>query len=145
MQMGFLKQMKKEKLPEVRVCPLDLGDTERKLSFRDLLLTYKIVATGIGSAVLIFFCELFYQMYKKSTGKRKNPKVQKKKVKKQKKTRKIQVEHITVTPPPQYSFLEKQMRFPKDIINGREYYVVTNPNGERNLIPIRTPSAYLFR
>ena len=33
----------------------------------------------------------------------------------------------------------------RQFINGRSYYVITNPVGDRKLIPIRTPSAFLFQ
>lgn len=42
---------------------------------------------------------------------------------------------------PDNVLIQKKQQF----INGRSYYVVTNPYGVRKLIPIRTPSAFLFQ
>lgn len=65
-----------------------------------------------------------------------------------------------VTPPPSYATLFSRNKIfttddyiksfdsnsgTKRVINGRNYMVFKNPNGEPRLIPMRTPSAALFQ
>lgn len=61
------------------------------------------------------------------------------------------------TPPPPYTTNNNRIKFniqPKTIadyvttrqvINGRDYFVVKGSNGESRLIPMRTPSAAIFQ
>lgn len=55
-------------------------------------------------------------------------------------------------PPPYESLFGKNSRFKKlteknehRVINGREYWVVNTMNGDQRLIPLRTPSAFLYQ
>ena len=50
------------------------------------------------------------------------------------------------TPPPIYELNDEATNNNKTYsINGREYYIAKDESGDQRLIPIRTPSAYLFQ
>ncbi|VEN46806.1 unnamed protein product [Callosobruchus maculatus] len=52
---GIIGYKLNENLPEAEVCPLNLGNTERKLRNTDLLLTYLIVGGGLAVAFAVFW------------------------------------------------------------------------------------------
>jgi len=162
---GIIKREKLMDLPRAEVCPLDLRSTERQLSFNDLSLTFKVVVVGYVIALLVFFGEIMIRStinsYKrrKDTGKwcdstlfcykrkrktkesltqqlvfMKNPLFNK-----QTNLQKASPRALYQSIP--YGFAQEK----KQYINGRDYYVVMDRYGDPRLIPIRTPSAFLFQ
>lgn len=162
---GIIKRTKLKDLPLAEVCPVDLlrWSTERQLTNTDLSLTYKVVIAGYTIATTIFFAEVTSRcstnMYKrwKATGKCCNCTKSKRQSKKaatpeltfitkgrlldsrislQKRSMQLQSPYQNVP--------QNFVRGKKHCINGRDYYVVIDRGGDRRLIPIRTPSAFLF-
>lgn len=162
---GIIKREKQKDLPLAQVCPLDLRSTERQLSLSDLSLTFKVVLAGYIIATVIFILEWlikgtmnFYKRRKK-TGKwcdgslcckwkrRSNESVTPQLVyttKNQLFDKRINLEKIT--PRLLYQNIPYDLApGKKHNINGRDYYVVMDRHGDQRLIPIRTPSAFLFQ
>ncbi|XP_076625656.1 ionotropic receptor 76b [Colletes latitarsis] len=151
---GIIQHRQEEDLPLAEICPVDLRSTERQLRNADLLLTYKVIVAGYAIAAFIFLFEIIYAFI-----------LSRVKNSKRKKTRNSLFPRVTSQNHPIKNFpLEKRINFIKgnppnichdagnilmqrkqQFINGRSYYVVTDRDGDRRLIPIRTPSAFLFQ
>lgn len=58
---GIITHLLRKELPLTTICPLNLGNRERKLKNQDLFTTYLVVGIGIGSAVLAFLGEVFFR------------------------------------------------------------------------------------
>nr|CAI5851554.1 unnamed protein product [Callosobruchus analis] len=147
---GIIGYKLNENLPEAEVCPLNLGNTERKLRNTDLLLTYLIVGGGLIMAFAVFLVEMTIRLYQNT---------------KRKTFRKLGTNRPQplfykdggrsfplVTPPPSYQslfrppFAYNKSQGRRKHINGREYWVLTAKNGATNqLVPLRAPSALLFQ
>ncbi|KAJ8909466.1 hypothetical protein NQ315_011235 [Exocentrus adspersus] len=162
---GIIEYKLQEHLPDTEICPLNLGNTERKLRNTDLLLTYLIVAGGLGVAIAVFGLELSARKWLRKPSK----KVQRRVVR----MNSTKNNKLTTTlfhnnnnnnnyenfefvkkftpPPPSYQslfyppFKYSNGNYQKKNINGRDYWVVNNKEGARELIPLRTPSALLFQ
>ncbi|KAK2587964.1 hypothetical protein KPH14_004047 [Odynerus spinipes] len=169
---GLVKHVKQSDLPLAEICPVDLQSTERQLQNADLFLTYKVIIAGYVIAIIVFIAEFVLKYTNTCTRKKKNNKKQVTKVKDFERTSKqdenleqssqrsrLSLPYATVndnrqnnasilkrSPPPLYqntgstSLLGKRHN-----INGRNYYVVVNGSGDQRLIPVRTPSAFLFQ
>ncbi|XP_066591748.1 glutamate receptor U1-like isoform X1 [Prorops nasuta] len=157
---GIVQYVKRQDLPLADICPVDLRSSERRLRNADLSLTYKVVAGGFVASFVIFVTELILLLFRKGkngTGDHEQNCVCCF-------GRKINnsVEDVPRNPAflvNRSSNIPKNGSFPfyqdasiipssvgkKHYINGREYYVVTEKNGGQRLIPVRTPSAFLFQ
>ena len=153
LETGIINQRKKEDLPLAEICPVDLRSSERQLRNTDLLLTYKVVVAGYTIAAIIFLFELIYAFisYRMQNSKRRaclSCCVPKAKVQSSSKND-FPAQNCLIlkrSPPAIYQYPDNVlMQRNQQLINGRSYYVVTNPYGDRKLIPIRTPSAFLFQ
>ncbi|KZC11826.1 Glutamate receptor delta-2 subunit, partial [Dufourea novaeangliae] len=152
---GIIQHRHEEDLPLAEICPVDLRSTERRLRNTDLLLTYKVVVAGYAIAAILFFFETIYAFVAS-------------RVKKSKQTDTRNSLSLVATAKDRlYTELssKKQANFSKgspqtmynndgqnvldqrkqEFINGRNYYVITDRQGDRRLIPTRTPSAILFQ
>lgn len=163
-QSGLIKHEKLKNLPIAQVCPLNLRSNERQLSFTDLSLTFEVVVTGYVIAIVIFTLEIaikwmvnFYK--RRKTGRsydrtfccnwkrRSKDTVIPRLVyttKNQLFDKRINLEKTNTRPPHPnvpYDFAQGK----KHCINGRDYYIVMDRYGDQRLIPIRTPSAFLFQ
>ncbi|XP_033366158.1 glutamate receptor ionotropic, delta-2 isoform X2 [Bombus vosnesenskii] len=153
---GIIHRTKKEDLPLAEICPVDLRSSERQLRNTDLLLTYKVVVGGYTIAAIIFLFEFIYAfiLYRVQNGKRKvccylpccGPNEKPQNPLNNNLPAQNYMMMLKRSPPAIYQYpgnvlIKRKQQF----INGRSYYVVTNPYGDRKLIPIRTPSAFLFQ
>ncbi|KAK1129910.1 hypothetical protein K0M31_019610 [Melipona bicolor] len=153
LETGIINQRKKEDLPLAEICPVDLRSSERQLRNTDLLLTYKVVVAGYTIAAIIFLFELIYAFisYRMQNSKRRAclsccaPKAKAQNFS----NNNFPAQNCLMlkrSPPAIYQYPDNVlMQRKQQLINGRSYYVVTNPYGDRKLIPIRTPSAFLFQ
>lgn len=162
---GIIIREKLKDLPLAQTCPLDLRSTERQLSLSDLSLTFKVMGAGYIIATVIFILEWmikwtmnFYKRRKK-TGRwcdctlcckwkrRSNESVIPQLVyttknhlfDKRANLQKINSQLLYQNTPPDSTPGKKHN------INGRDYYIVMDRYGDQRLIPIRTPSAFLFQ
>ncbi|KAG6455018.1 hypothetical protein O3G_MSEX008987 [Manduca sexta] len=140
LQAGIIDFLKATDLPLTRICPLDLQSKDRQLRNTDLMMTYFIMAIGLAAALAVFIGELIIKRYSRvkiKTLKRKRPK--RAKASKPDDSR----------PPPYESLFTKTQhssrKSHKQIINGREYYVYQNGVDGTRLVPVRAPSAFLYR
>lgn len=160
-----------EGLPNTQICPLDLGSKERQLRNSDLFMTYVIVAGGFVISAIIFTVELIinYCCFKKIEIKVEfsddlhvqEPKHKEKlfsiskmglnnnRKKNNKKRNKSDEEFDDAPPPPSYHALFRppfafSPNGTKKLINGREYWIVKSHDGETRLVPVRSPSAFLY-
>ncbi|VVC91731.1 unnamed protein product [Leptidea sinapis] len=135
---GILGYLERLGLPDTKICPLDLQSKDRQLRNSDLLMTYFIMIAGLAAALAVFIGEIIIKR-KLIFKNQKQPKTSRSKKKKK--------PYFDDSRPPPYESLfggvKKDMI--KKIINGREYWVVNKANGETRLIPVRTPSALLYR
>lgn len=168
---GIVKYKMSEGLPNTQICPLNLGSKERQLRNSDLFMTYVIVAAGFVVSATIFISEMLfnYFVYKKEEA---NPKfsdsirapdmavepakkeklfqISKKVLKnKQKEAAKEDEAYQQLPPPPSYHALFRppfaySPNGVRKTINGTEYWVVKGRDGETRLIPVRSPSAFLY-
>lgn len=152
---GIIKREKLMDLPRAEVCPLDLRSTERQLSFNDLSLTFKVVIAGYAIAALVFFGEIMIRSSVNSYKRRKDT------GKWKRRTKESVIPRLVFTKKPLFNKqnnLQKtspralyqnipygSTQGKKHCINGRDYYVVMDRYGDPRLIPIRTPSAFLFQ
>ncbi|KAJ2950360.1 hypothetical protein O0L34_g8601 [Tuta absoluta] len=153
LQAGIISYLQVRDLPSTKMCPLDLQSKDRKLRNGDLLMTYIIMGVGLAIAAVVFVAEIFITRYlhikikkdhipRKDGGKRRRSKSKKIRFKTQ---------DDDSRPPPYDSLFGINSRYTQSmshktkIINGREYYVMNVANGDTRLVPVRTPSALLYR
>lgn len=55
---GIVKYMLLEGLPKAKICPQDLGGTERQLRNSDLWMTYMVMLTGFCTGLVVFVTEV---------------------------------------------------------------------------------------
>lgn len=168
---GLIKYVKERDLPLANICPVDLQSMERKLGNTDLLLTYKVIIAGYIIAMIVFIMELIVKYINSYTKNKKNTKkssIVAKPIIKYKENseqsswksrlplyantnnnhwRDNNVSVIKRSPPPLYHYNagNTSLMGKRHNINGRNYYVVVDRSGGQRLIPIRTPSAFLFQ
>lgn len=128
---GIIRHLADQILPEATICPLNLGSKERQLRNSDLFTTYVVVISGFSTALAVFFVEILWRKC-------------------------IAKEHAKVSWPVEtivdnngtkkkISFSKiKGIQPKKETFNGRDYVIITAVDGEKRLIPLRTPSALLF-
>lgn len=146
MEAGIVIHKLRDDLPDTTICPLDLREQGRQLHNSDLLMTYEVVAGGFVIAIATFICEFIYRKYKSRpksgswTTSNNYPDYFK-----------ANNKHIP-PPPPYHTIFQEKFSNPPDtpegkkkIINGRDYWVIKNHDGDTRLIPVRTPSALLFQ
>ncbi|XP_018311410.1 glutamate receptor ionotropic, delta-2 [Mycetomoellerius zeteki] len=160
MASGIMTREKLKSLPIAQVCPLDLRSTERRLSISDLSLTFKVVLTGYMIAIVIFVLEILINWLVKSYKRRK--KIDKWSdrtfcCKWKRKSNDSLIPRLVYTTKNQLFNKQNGIQPPfsnipydivqgkKHCINGRDYYIVFDRYGDQRLIPIRTPSAFLFQ
>nr|ALT31618.1 glutamate receptor ionotropic 1 [Cnaphalocrocis medinalis] len=146
LQGGIIDFLKTKDLPSTKICPLDLQSKDRQLRNSDLMMTYMIMVTGLAAAIAIFIGELFIKRYILKLTKGKG-KTKRKKTKFEKHPRVYNYDDSR--PPPYDSIFGHNPKIKTDtakskIINGREYLVIEAANGDTRLIPVRTPSAFLY-
>ncbi|GLG96279.1 Ionotropic receptor 93a, partial [Gryllus bimaculatus] len=61
---GIVKFLMRRDLPQVQVCPLDLGSKERQLRNADLWMTYMVVITGFSTSIAVFAAEMLIRLYR---------------------------------------------------------------------------------
>lgn len=156
-------------LPLAEVCPVDLRSTERQLTNSDLSLTYKVVVAGYIIATTVFILEVTYRLTinsykrKRKTGKlawtlrsvsKQNSKdsvipklvyITKNHMLAKRNTERISVKRGGNPQSLQQNNASGLFKPRKHCVNGRDYYVVIDNSGDQRLIPIRTPSAFLFQ
>ncbi|XP_048480884.1 glutamate receptor ionotropic, delta-1 [Plutella xylostella] len=151
-QAGLIKHHLHRDLPSTKICPLDLQSKDRRLRNSDLLMTYLIMLAGLAAATAAFMGEMIFKRYIRVKWKVKVHSGligQKKKSQSKKKETKKRWTDDT-KPPPYESLFGRNSRYTGSentehkVINGREYWVVNTISGDRRLIPIRTPSAFLY-
>ncbi|KOB64519.1 Ionotropic receptor, partial [Operophtera brumata] len=145
LQAGIIEFLKLRDLPSTKICPLDLQSKDRQLRNSDLLMTYLIILVGLAAATAVFIGEVAFKRYICKTKSEEQPVHKKGKFRRSRKGRR------DGSKPPPYDSLFGNPKYNIDatskskIINGREYYVYTASNGDTRLIPVRTPSAFLYR
>ncbi|XP_028160886.1 glutamate receptor ionotropic, delta-2 isoform X1 [Ostrinia furnacalis] len=147
LQAGIVDFLEHRDLPSTKICPLDLQSKDRQLLNSDLLMTYMIMFTGLAAAIAVFIGEVIVKRYIIKDSK--SNKLKRKKTKFQKNPRFYNYDDSR--PPPYDSIFGRSPKIKVNaatktkIINGREYLVIDAANGDTRLIPVRTPSAFLYR
>nr|XP_050848408.1 glutamate receptor ionotropic, delta-2 isoform X1 [Vespula vulgaris] len=168
---GLIKYVKERDLPLANICPVDLQSMERQLGNTDLFLTYKVIIAGYIIAMIVFIIEFIIKYINSCTKNKKSakqlPKVAKQIIKYKENSEQSswrsrlplyattnnnhwRDNNVSVnkrSPPPLYQYNVGNTSFmgKRHNINGRNYYVVVDRSGGQRLIPIRTPSAFLFQ
>ncbi|CAH2979908.1 unnamed protein product [Chilo suppressalis] len=146
LQAGIIDYLERRDLPTTKICPLDLQSKDRQLRNSDLMMTYMIMIVGLSAAVAIFIGEVIVKRYIPV----KVTKIKKSKHKKTKFDDNPKIYYDDSRPPPYESIFGKNGKFKvtenskRRIINGREYLIAKASNGDTRLIPVRTPSAFLY-
>ncbi|XP_045459507.1 glutamate receptor ionotropic, delta-2 [Melitaea cinxia] len=151
-QSGIVKFLQLKDLPSARICPLDLQSKDRQLRNSDLMMTYVIMMTGLAAAIAVFVGEIcFKRRFSMSTNfQDRDVGISPRKPKKQR-IKALRLRNYYDTNPPPYDSLFGNSKYKfnsnseRRIINGREYYVAHTTNGDIRLIPVRTPSAFLYQ
>ncbi|XP_047517992.1 glutamate receptor ionotropic, delta-2-like isoform X2 [Pieris napi] len=138
---GILSHLSMRNLPDTKICPLDLQSKDRQLSNTDLLMTYYIMMTGLAAALAVFLAEISLKRYIHPKSDVIHPRFRRKR------PNKIEPAIFDDNRPPPYESLfgKTKGQSKKKFINGREYWVIKKENGETRLIPVRSPSALLYR
>lgn len=145
---GIIKYKLLKGLPKAVICPENLGSTERQLRNGDLMTTYYVTITGFCTSAVVFVTEMFFKLLNIRTFNRSRQTERKRKVANA--TVKT-ISNITgYSPPPPYATIFQKSNIGKNnhvrkMINGRDYIVVKEFDGNSRLIPLRTPSAALFQ
>nr|XP_034191723.1 glutamate receptor ionotropic, delta-1 isoform X2 [Osmia lignaria] len=144
---GIVQHRKEEDLPLAEICPVDLRSSERQLQNTDLLLTYEVVVAGYAIATIIFLFEIICACISYRV---KNRKVKhKSRIPKEKSqnhlSKNLSIEKRRNSPVNSPGAENLMIQGKQQFFNGRNYYVITDQDGDRRLIPIRTPSAFLFQ
>ncbi|XP_049888144.1 glutamate receptor ionotropic, delta-2 [Pectinophora gossypiella] len=149
LQAGIVDFLQSRDLPSTKMCPLDLQSKDRKLRNSDLQMTYVIMGIGLATAGAVFITEVVLRRY---INRAHNKTDTVPKTTKRKKSKKIRFKDRDDSRPPPYDSLfglnaryKNRENAKKKIINGREYYVVDTISGDTRLIPVRTPSAFLYQ
>nr|QQP19802.1 ionotropic receptor 76b [Tropidothorax elegans] len=132
---GILKHLMNAELPETVICPLNLGNKERKLRNTDLWTTYLVVFSGFTCALIVFCIEIVLRQYNSKKLKRNIH------VKGHKNTNyfnKFPFEN-------DFSKALKLQSKSQAGVNGREYYMKGGKESGKTIIPMRTPPALLFQ
>ncbi|XP_036143482.1 glutamate receptor ionotropic, delta-1 isoform X2 [Monomorium pharaonis] len=162
---GIIQHEKLKNLPIAQICPLDLRSKERRLSLENLSLTFRVVIVGYAIAIVIFVVEIAIKWMANSNKRRKKigkwydrtslcsrwKRRSKESVlpqlvyttKNQLFDKRVNLQKINMRPP--YPNFLHNVTKTKKHINGRDYYIVLDRYGDQRLIPIRTPSAFLFQ
>lgn len=167
-----MKHLAAKQVPGAEICPLNLGGTERQLRITDLMMTFYIMAAGFATSIAIFGTEVFFKILNARKMKQGewmfNPTLKRNKNYDWNNMRdkmKSNFGNYNLTPPPPYTSIysgnktsstdesnlanqpnsSNQLQGVKRLINGRDYLVFKNKNGESQLIPVRAPSATLFQ
>ncbi|KAI8440462.1 hypothetical protein MSG28_001753 [Choristoneura fumiferana] len=150
LQSGIVKFLEHRDLPSTKICPLDLQSKDRKLRNSDLTMTYMIMVTGLAAAIAVFVGEMMIRRYVRVKMKNMSGDTKTKPGKiTARSTRRFKQDDSR--PPPYDSLFGNNSRYKmtgkskRKIINGREYWVVGTVSGESRLIPVRTPSAFLYQ
>ncbi|XP_052758786.1 glutamate receptor ionotropic, delta-1 [Galleria mellonella] len=145
---GIVNFLQTRDLPSTKMCPLDLQSKDRQLRNSDLLMTYMIMVIGLSAATAAFIGEIVVKRYIRIKIRRHGK--QKRKKTKFNKNHMVHMYDDSRPPPydsifgrrnPNYKVTEELQT---KIINGREYLVVDTTHGASRLIPVRTPSAFLY-
>lgn len=172
-EMGVIQHLETYHMPEIKYCPLNLKSTERQLTNADLSLTYKVVTSGFVLSIVMFIIEMLQRCCScegclcctNACPCCRN------RIKTSNQTLKIGRPPPDPAPPkypsplkfpspprPALQFREtsgvyetiysnnRQPRLARPhIVNGRDYFFIKGPSGERRLVPARSPSALLFQ
>lgn len=147
---GIVMYSLREGLPDTQICPLDLGSKERQLQNSDLIMTYYIVIGGFIVSTIAFLCEL---LCTKCNGRHKSNDQRGPDVlfvtNMNSKGNKLNDNYLFPPPPPYHTIFKPPFPNSEDTriktVNGRDYWVVKTIDGNSKLVPIRTPSAFLFQ
>lgn len=149
---GIVKHLETNGLPGVAICPLNLKSKERQLRNRDLLMTYKAMVLGFSLAALAFLCEVILNFFirKKCCSccsdficcqtNIETPVLPINSADDVDERFVISKQNSFIT----FENIYPNQRVKKSMINGREYWIIMEKDGDRRLVPIRTPSALLF-
>lgn len=112
-------------------------------------MTYIIVGVGFILATIIFIVEVFMNHYGSKKDKRTFLEKQKEKFNNNYEGY-GRYNNFMSQPPPPYSSLFRPPFYNnsdrvKKLINGREYWVIKSKLGETTLIPLRSPSAFIYQ
>ncbi|XP_053599530.1 glutamate receptor ionotropic, delta-1 [Plodia interpunctella] len=147
-QAGLVNFLKSRDLPSTKICPLDLQSKDRQLRNSDLIMTYMIMIVGLCAASAIFIGEVVVKRYVRIKFRKPADKTKEKR-KKTKFNKSSTVHYYYDSKPPPYDAIFGKSK-PKllegrqlKVVNGREYLVVEFNGGSR-LVPVRTPSAFLY-
>ncbi|XP_047989105.1 glutamate receptor ionotropic, delta-2 isoform X2 [Leguminivora glycinivorella] len=150
LQSGIVTYLEHRDLPSTKICPLDLQSKDRKLRNSDLSMTYMLMGVGLATAIAVFGGEMIIRYYVRIKIKKNRGEKCKMKTSKSSKHKRFRVQDDS-HPPPYDSLFGINSRYKMDakstskIINGREYWVVGTVSGDTRLIPVRTPSAFLYQ
>ncbi|PSN56156.1 Ionotropic receptor 76b [Blattella germanica] len=138
---GIVKHLLKKDLPPTEICPLNLKSTERQLRNGDLFTTYMVVVIGFIAGIAAFIGEVMYTTVKRCAA---GTKIE---VPDTDWNGNVGYKKSQLFPPPYSVFMQQQPPpFGKhQNINGRDYLVINNKTGGPQLIPVRSPSAFLFQ
>ncbi|CAG9761963.1 unnamed protein product [Ceutorhynchus assimilis] len=154
---GITEFKQREFLPDTVICPLNLRSKERRLRNTDLLMTYMIVGGGLIISTIVFTIELIlhfikvHRCCKKQLNNNNTHETTYRQIVFTNNYNNTFSNKQFVTPPPSYHTLFNKPVVPagsrckKQVINGRQYWVVNDKNGITSLIPQRAPSALLFQ
>ncbi|XP_063375124.1 glutamate receptor ionotropic, delta-2 isoform X2 [Cydia amplana] len=148
LQSGIVTYLETRDLPSTKICPLDLQSKDRKLRNSDLSMTYMLMGVGLATAIAVFGGEMIIRYYVRI--KIRTNRSEKTKTVKSSKHRRFRIQDDS-HPPPYDSLFGHNSRYKMNghsttkIVNGREYWVVGTVSGDTRLIPVRTPSAFLYQ
>nr|QBB73022.1 ionotropic receptor [Protaetia brevitarsis] len=147
---GIVMYSLREGLPDTQICPLDLGSKERQLQNTDLIMTYYIVIGGFIVSTIAFMCELLYIRCngRHQSSDQRGPDALFV-ITKNSKGNKLNDNYLFPPPPPYHAIFKPPFPNSEDTrmrtVNGRDYWVIKTSDGNSKLVPIRTPSAFLFQ
>ncbi|XP_028038422.1 glutamate receptor ionotropic, delta-2 isoform X2 [Bombyx mandarina] len=144
LQSGIIDYLEHKDLPSTTICPLDLQSKDRQLTNSHLMMTYYIMCVGLASGLAVFVVEILVKRYINI----KIKPIDKVKLKKFKRSKRSPRYDDSGPPPYESLFVKPKFKGSEKrskMINGREYYVYEDGRGGTRLIPVRTPSAFLYR
>ncbi|XP_077291675.1 ionotropic receptor 76b [Arctopsyche grandis] len=149
-QSGIISFKMRYDLPANQICPLNLKSNERRLRNSDLAMTYLLAGFGIVMSMLVFIFEVFLKNWKRICTHSFVKKFERFEANEEKSPT-SKIDKLSPGPPPYQSIFGETYESvynsggKRQNINGREYWVLKLPNGDTRLIPVRTPSAFLFQ
>ncbi|XP_072942206.1 uncharacterized protein [Epargyreus clarus] len=138
---GILHALKRRYLVRPNVCRNVKFITNQTINSNSLTNIYGVFGTGVLLAFIVFILEIIFKIKSKQTLDIENNKIRKRN---HVPNHLLSLHDTEVTEISENTVSDQAVRFKRRVVNGRQYLVGKNRDGETRLIPINTLSGLLY-